>query len=81
MPYKYFDLVKLVTPEHFTTQCRILTSLIGKKLFENTVGKGESTGNKHFLLSENVLYPFEEKLQHFSNIEIVCKCFQFGHNF
>ena len=33
----------------FTTQSRLLTTL-GKKPFENIVGKGENAGNQHFLL-------------------------------
>ena len=33
----------------FTTQPRLLMTL-GKKPFENIVGKGENAGNQHFLL-------------------------------
>ena len=33
----------------FTTQSRLLSTL-GKKPFENTVGKGENAGDQHFLL-------------------------------
>ena len=33
----------------FTTQSRLLT-ILTKKAFENIVGKGENSGNQHFLL-------------------------------
>ena len=39
-------------PDFLTTQ--------GKKLFENTLGKGENAGNQHFLLFPQCFLPFHK---------------------
>ena len=43
------------------TQSGLLTT-IKKKLFENTVGKGENAGNQHFLLFPQCFLPIPEKI-------------------
>ena len=48
----------------FTTQSRLLTTL-GKKSFENIVGKGENDGNQHFLLFPQSFLPFPMQISIF----------------
>ena len=45
------------TDKPITTQSRLLTPL-EKKAFENIVGKGENTGNQHFLLFQQCFQLF-----------------------
>ena len=45
----------------FIKQSRLLTTLY-KKPFENIVGKGENTGNKHFLLFTQCFLPFLKQI-------------------
>ena len=51
-----------------------------KKHFKDIVEKGETHGNRHFLLIQQyVFHHVRKKLHHMSQIEIVvCKFFQFG---
>ena len=61
-----------------TTQFELLT-LVGKRPFENNVGKGENAGNQPFLLSHNVFCFIKDINHHFtSHVSfVVCNCFQF----
>ena len=49
----------------FTTQSRLLTTQ-KKELFENIEGKGENTGNKHFLLFRQCFFPSQFEFQFLS---------------
>ena len=62
-----------------TTQFQLLTP-VGKRPFENNVGKGENAGNQPFLLSHNVFCFIKDINHHFtSHVSFVdCNCFQFG---
>ena len=54
----------------FTTQSQLLMTM-GKKPFENIVGKGENACNQHFL--------HLPQCYHFKYFDfVVCKCFEFG---
>ena len=48
---------------------------------ENSAGRVENAGNRHFLLFPPYFYPIKEKLQHLNDIEIVLELqkFEFGH--
>ena len=39
-----------------------------KEALENTVGKGENTGNQHFLFSHSVFYSIKDKNLDFDNV-------------
>ena len=54
----------------FTTQSRLLTNL-GKKHFENIVGKGENGDNQHLVLFPQCFLPNQ---QHKSSLELHLKC-------
>ena len=63
----------------FTAQSRLLTTL-GKRTYENVVGKEENAGNNHFLPFPQCFLPCQ---RHFFAILapisiVVCKCFEFG---
>ena len=47
---------------------------------ENIVGRGENTGNQHFLLFPQCFLPFPKQISIFRShfFFVVCKCFQFG---
>ena len=47
-----------------TTQYQLLTAL-GKKPFENIVGKGENAGNQHFILFPQYFLPFPNQISNF----------------
>ena len=55
----------------FTTQSRVSSTLM-KKLFKNTVGKGENAGNQHFLFPPQCFVLYETNLT-----MSTAKCFQF----
>ena len=62
----------------FTTKSQPLTTL-GKKPFENIVGKGENAGNQHFLIFPQCFLPFQIWISIFkSHYFVACKFFQFG---
>ena len=68
-------------PEQPSVGTRMLFNLelsLGKKLFENIVGKDENRYSI-FSISQNVFYPNKEKLHHLKPNEIVVsKYYQFG---
>ena len=49
---------------------------LGKKPFENIVGKGENAGNQHFLLFPQCFIPFPKQVSSFSNL--LCRLQMFG---
>ena len=71
--------LSILTP-FFTAQSRLLTTL-GKKPFENIVGKGENAGNQHFLLFQQRFLLHQRKIapfQHHSNCRL--QMLRIGHS-
>ena len=54
----------------FTTQSRCLMTL-GKRAFENIVGKGENAGNQHFLIFPQFFLPFPKQISSFESY-LIC---------
>ena len=69
--HNIFKGVLLQGPELLTTQSRLLTTL-GRKAFENNVGKGENAGNQHFLLFPQCFLPFQTKTAIFG-LHLFCR--------
>ena len=45
----------------------------------NSVGKGENSNNKHFLLFQLCFYPITDRIHKLIyTLFVFCKCFQFG---
>ena len=64
------------TIQPFTTKLRLIATL-KEKDFEDSVGKGENTGNHYFLLSRNVFYLTTKGNFHMSNITFAtCKFYE-----
>ena len=60
----------MFSTEPFTTQSRLLMTL-GKKPFENIVGKGENAGNQHFPLFPQCFLPFPKQISIFQP-NVIC---------
>ena len=58
---------------------RLLTTL-RKNPSKNIVGKGENTGEQHFLLFPQCFLPILKRYFNFFNhfYFVICKCFEFG---
>ena len=60
--------MKIVSLTHSHTHKKKLLTGLGKKPFENIVGKGEIACTSNFSLSDNVFYSIKDRNYHFCYI-------------